>query len=213
MKKRLLSLLLAVCVMTAMVPVMTTEARADTVPDKIVGYLESYIMQAGDTVIAVCNKKGIDFGTNANYIARINNITNYSNMKVGQSILLPVKKTSNAVSHYTLLQHTLTAGETLQSLCLNYGINADATTTRLMQALNTNYNSLIAGQTFVLPIYVAAAGTPTPTPAATPVAPPPPAPRPPPPPPAPPARPHGHPGAHQHRSGEVLSQASHHAGR
>ena len=63
MKKRLLSLLLAVCVMTAMVPVMTTEARADTVPDKIVGYLESYIMQAGDTVIAVCNKKGIDFGT------------------------------------------------------------------------------------------------------------------------------------------------------
>jgi len=167
MKKRLLSLLLVVCVTVAMVPVMTTAARADTVPDKIVGYLESYIMQAGDTVIAVCNKKGIDFDTNANTIARINNITNYSNMKVGQSILLPVKTTSNAVSHYTLLQHTINTGETLQSLCLSYGINADATATRIMQAMNNNYNNLIAGQTFILPIYVAAAGTATPSPAPT----------------------------------------------
>ena len=166
MKKRLLCMLLSVCLVLTVIPVMTTPARADEVPDKIVGYLENYIMQAGDTVIAVCNKKGIDFNTNANYIARINEITNYSNMKVGQSLWLPVKTTSSGVAHYTLLQHTLLTGETLQSLCVSYGINYN-NTIKLMTALNPNINNLIAGQTFTLPLYVAAAGTPTTTPAPT----------------------------------------------
>lgn len=161
MKKRLLSLLLAVCVMAAMLPVMTTAAKADGP----VGYLEKYVMQAGDTVIAVCNKKGIDFNTNANYIARINGITNYANMKVGQTILLPVK-TSSGADRYTLLQHTIQTGETLQSICINYSLDY-ASSIQLMTALNTNINNLIVGQTIILPIYVAPIGSATPSPAPT----------------------------------------------
>ena len=48
MKKRLLSLLLTVCLVAALVTGLTGTANADD--DKVVGYLTSYTLKAGDTI-------------------------------------------------------------------------------------------------------------------------------------------------------------------
>lgn len=154
----------------AAIPGLTVTARADDdkVADKVVGYLQNYILQAGDTIIAVCDGLKIDFYKNADYIAKINNIANYSYMMPGKSLWLPVEKTSSTTAHYTLLSHTLVFGETLYGLCIDYGIDFYSTY-QMLAALNSNINNLIAGQTVILPVYVAATGTPaTPAPGTTP---------------------------------------------
>ena len=62
MKKRLLSLLLTVCLVAALVTGLTGTANADD--DKVVGYLTSYTLKAGDTIYGVCEAKKIDFNAN-----------------------------------------------------------------------------------------------------------------------------------------------------
>ena len=86
MKKRLLSLLLTVCMV---VMLFTGLAATASAADTIKGYLVSYTLQAGDTIYAVCEAKGIDFDNNLNLIAKINNITNYNYMMPGKQLWLP----------------------------------------------------------------------------------------------------------------------------
>ena len=78
MKKRLISLLLAVCL-----TVILLTGTAYAANDKVAGYLVSYTFQAGDTIYSVCERRNIDFATNLDKIARLNNITNYNYMMPG----------------------------------------------------------------------------------------------------------------------------------
>ncbi len=164
MKKRLISLLLAVCMVTALFTGLATTASA--VDDKVSGYLVPYTFQAGDTIYALCEKRGIDFAANLDKIGKINNITNYNYMMPGKQLWLPSKTAVTGAPYYTLLAHTLVAGETPAGLCQSYGIDYAANYT-LLAALNNNMTTFMAGQVFTLPLYVTApapATTPTPTP-------------------------------------------------
>lgn len=165
MKKRLISLLLTVCMLTVLFAGLTVNVSADT-PDKITGYLVSYTFKAGDTIYAVCEAKGIDFSTNLNQIAKINNITNFNYMMPGKVLWLPSKTATTDQAYYSLLTHVIKAGETPASLCQSYGVNYN-TNYNLLAALNSNMNVFMVGQTFVLPLYIDPSGsTPTPTPTA-----------------------------------------------
>ena len=163
MKKRLLSLLLTVCMVVMLFTGLGgTAAAADTVN----GYLISYTFKAGDTIYAVCEKFGIDFAANLNLISRLNNITNYNYMMPGNVIWIPSKTTTTNAPYYTLLAHVLATGETPSSLCQAYGVDY-AGCYNMLAALNNNLTVFMAGQTFILPIYVDPTGgktTPTPTP-------------------------------------------------
>ena len=165
MKKRLLSLLLTVCMV---VMLFTGLAATASAADTIKGYLVSYTLQAGDTIYGVCEAKGIDFDTNLNLIAKINNITNYNYMMPGKVLWLPSASATTAAPYYSLLAHTLAAGETPASLCQSYGVDYNGSY-NLLAALNNNLNVFMTGQVFILPLYInpTAATTTTTTTAAT----------------------------------------------
>ena len=164
MKKRLLSLLLTVCLVAALFTGLTGTANA--ADDKVVGYLTSYTLKAGDTIYGVCEAKKIDFNANLAMIGKINGITNYNYMMPGKVLWLPTKTATTSESYYSLLSHTLVAGETPAALCQSYGIDYNANY-KLLAALNNNLNVFMAGQQFILPLYVTPAGAATPTPAPT----------------------------------------------
>jgi len=158
MKKRLTSLLLAVCMTVVMIA--GTAVTASAADDKVAGYLVSYTFQAGDTIYGVCEKKGIDFNTNLAAIGKINGITNYNYMMPGKLLWLPSTTATTDAPYYSLLAHTLVAGETPAGLCQSYGIDYNANY-NLLSALNTNLATFMAGQVFILPLYITPAGTDT----------------------------------------------------
>lgn len=164
MKKRFLSLLLTVCLVAALFTGLTGTALAAN--DKVVGYLTSYTFKAGDSIYSVCEAKKIDFSSNLATIGKINSITNYNYMMPGKVLWLPTKTASTSEAYYSLLSHTLVAGETPAALCQSYGIDYNANY-KLLAALNNNLNVFMAGQQFILPLYVTPAGAATPTPAPT----------------------------------------------
>ena len=151
MKKRLFSLLLALCMTVALFAGLgTTAAAAD---DRVSGYLVSYTVQAGDTIYGICAKKGINFDANITMIGKINSITNYNYMMPGKVLWLPVASTVTGEAYYTLLSHTLAAGETPASLCQSYGIDYNSSY-NLLAALNSNLTTLMTGQAIILPLYI-----------------------------------------------------------
>ena len=154
MKKRLLSLLLTVCMVVMLFTGLAVTASA---ADTIKGYLVSYTFQAGDTMYGVCDAKGIDANTQLNTIARINNITNYNYMLPGKVLWLPSSTATTASPYYSLLSQTLAPGETPASLCQSYGVDYNGSY-NLLAALNGNLTSFMAGQPFILPEYVVPGG-------------------------------------------------------
>ena len=81
--KKMKRFLLSVCILAMLIGCMGMSAFADN--DDYV----TYKMTAGDTVIAVCNKYGINFGQNQTWITNVNHITNYNDIKVGKVLYLP----------------------------------------------------------------------------------------------------------------------------
>lgn len=82
MKKRLLSTLLTLCMVAALFSGFSVTASADS------NTIE-HTLAAGETVIGVCQKYGIDFYANYRWITEKNKITNYGNLKPGRVIILP----------------------------------------------------------------------------------------------------------------------------
>lgn len=81
MKKHLMRLLLVLCMVTAMFSTLTVGAlAANTV---------SYQLKAGDTVASVCKNLGIDFPANREWIKKANNITDFTKLRVGRTLVLP----------------------------------------------------------------------------------------------------------------------------
>lgn len=55
-------------------------------------YLKSYVVKEGDTLESICEKEGIDYGTNYRIILAMNGIKEDVTDMVGQQIILPVLK-------------------------------------------------------------------------------------------------------------------------
>ena len=158
MKKRLLSLLLTVCLVAALFTGLTGTANA--ADDKVVGYLTSYTLKAGDTIYGVCEAKKIDFNANLAMIGKINGITNYNYMMPGKVILIPTKTVPGAGSYHKIMAHKIVSGDTLYALCASYGLDYYAYS-KLISLLNPNaaYYNLLPGNILYMPQYVAASTT------------------------------------------------------
>ena len=124
MKKRLLSLLLTVCLVAALFTGLTGTANA--ADDKVVGYLTSYTLKAGDTIYGVCEAKKIDFNANLAMIGKDQRHHELQLHDARQGPLAPTKTATTSESYYSLLSHTLVAGETPAALCQSYGIDYNA---------------------------------------------------------------------------------------
>ncbi len=160
MKKRVIGMLLCFCMVTALLCGMSGMAYADNTVE--------YTLKAGDTVIGVCQKLGIDFYANQAWIMQKNNIANFNNMKVGTKLVLPAASAKDntgtaaagkgastaagdAVSYY-LIEHVMAAGETVYSVCNQLGVDFAANSDKI-KAINgiSNYNKVSVGAKVLLP--------------------------------------------------------------
>ena len=55
-------------------------------------YFKSYIVEPGDSLLAICNKQGIDYSSTYRIILSLNGIEDANAIYVGQTILLPIEK-------------------------------------------------------------------------------------------------------------------------
>ena len=166
MKKRALSLLLSLALVLALFCGMSVNAYADNTVQ--------VTMKAGETVLSICQRLGIDFYANQAWIMKTNNITNFSALKVGTTLTLPTGKTAadNTVAAGTgtttatgdtvafyLVNHTMNSGETVYAVCRGMGIDFNANSERI-KALNniTSFNKVSVGQNLQLPSPTAPTG-------------------------------------------------------
>ena len=99
-------------------------------------WLIPYTMQKGETVAGVCNTLGISFATYSDQIKTINNISTWSKVAAGKTLLLPSASAPAAgTSCYAVVAHQVQKGETTYSICNEYGISYNANAS-LLQTLN-----------------------------------------------------------------------------
>ncbi|MBR6114961.1 MAG: LysM peptidoglycan-binding domain-containing protein, partial [Oscillospiraceae bacterium] len=156
MKKRLVSLVMALCLTVTLFAGLGTTAYA--AEDTVKGYLVSYTVKAGDTIFGICEKLGIDFDKNLQMIAKINGLINFNYLVPGKVLWMPSSTASTSSAYYTLLQHTLVAGEAPAALCQSYGIDYNKSLT-MLSGLNENFYAFMAGTNILLPLYVNPTGT------------------------------------------------------
>ena len=143
---------------TTTTPIVTAAPAAAT--DTVGGYLISHTLKSGETVYSVCNYYGIKFDENSDKIQKLNNIKNYTSLKVGQVLLLPSATPPASGNYYKLVAHKVVSGDTVVAICsangIEYGKNID-----LLKAINNknDLTSIKVGETFLVPIPATASGT------------------------------------------------------
>ena len=117
-------------------------------------WLIPYTMQKGETVAGVCNVLGISFATYSEQIKTINNISTWSKVAAGKTLLLPSASAPAAgTSCYAVVAHQVQKGETTYSICNQYGISYNANMS-LLQTLNkgTSLTNIKYGRTLYVPV-------------------------------------------------------------
>ena len=84
MMKRLISLLLSLCIVAGLFACMTTTAYAD-------GDTQKYTVVSGDNLYAICAKLKVDYAKNLNWIVNTNNLKNPDKLDVGQVLTMPAE--------------------------------------------------------------------------------------------------------------------------
>jgi LysM repeat protein len=106
------------------------------------GGARPYTVRVGDTLSRIAR----DFGVSQDELAKLNNITNPDQLKVGQQLRIPTTGASPAAG--PARTHTVRAGETLSTIAQQYGVTPWA----LQTANNiTNANQIYAGQVLKIP--------------------------------------------------------------
>ena len=121
-------------------------------------WLIPYTMQKGETVAGVCNVLGISFATYSEQIKTINNISTWSKVAAGKTLLLPSASAPAAgISCYAVVAHQIQKGETTYSICNQYGVSYNANAS-LMQTLNkgTSLTNIKYGKTLYVPVVTVA---------------------------------------------------------
>lgn len=187
MKKRLISMLLAVLLVTSLMGGMSVGAYAADYSTV------SYTIVKGDTLLQICNNLGLNFYTCQAAINKLNNISDaqYTKLRVGQTLTMPASNAdgvkiaqssissgsstgsgsntsggssgnvSNANIAYWLIPYTIQRGETMVGVCNTLGINFNAYSEQIKNINGiSSWNKVAAGKALLLPTNTApAAGT------------------------------------------------------
>ena len=138
MKKRLISLFMAVVMLMSLCTVLGTSASA-------AANVTTVTLAKGQTVLSLCQSLGVDFYTYKNLIMNLNGFTSegqFSKLAVGQQIVLP----ANAAAAATL------AGSTTAGSATTIGSTTTAgTTPATIPAAGTSTGTLTTGQATAIP--------------------------------------------------------------
>lgn len=184
MKKRFISMLLAVLLVVSLFAGTSVSAYADGEYKTV-----SYTIVKGDTLLQICNNMGLNFYTCQTAINKLNNFTSeaqYRKLYVGQVIKLPAtnedaaKIASSYISSgtgsgtvvntgsssgssgnvsgnvaYWLIPYTIQRGETVVGVCNTLGISFNTYSSQIMKINNiSSWNNVAAGKTLLLPTAV-----------------------------------------------------------
>lgn len=184
MKKRFISMLLAVLLVVSLFAGTSVSAYADGEYKTV-----SYTLVKGDTLLQICNNMGLNFYTCQTAINKLNNFTSeaqYRKLYVGQVIKLPAtnedaaKIASSYISGstgsgtvvntgsssgstgnvsgnvaYWLIPYTIQRGETVVGVCNTLGISFNTYSSQIMKINNiSSWNKVAAGKTLLLPTAV-----------------------------------------------------------
>ena len=150
MKKKLISFLLCVCMISALFCVMSATASAAS--DYFTVKLKS-----GDTVSGVCASNGIDYQKNKNLIMVLNGMSKESeldNLAAGTSIKLPAKKTiiSDDKVKYYVIPYVIESGDYISNIYWLWGLNWQKYEEDIKSLNYTdNLDTLWIGSTYLLP--------------------------------------------------------------
>ncbi|MDO5444277.1 MAG: LysM peptidoglycan-binding domain-containing protein [Eubacteriales bacterium] len=116
-------------------------------------YLIPHVVQYGETLASICNTYGTSYGQYASMILGMNSISNANNVWAGKTIYVPSTKAPTGGGFYAVVNHVVSSGETMTSICNNYGTSYAANAT-LINGLNskTNLNTIYAGQSLYIPV-------------------------------------------------------------
>ena len=109
--------------------------------DTVNCYVISYPIKSGDTVINIYKARNSDYKTYYNLMLKLNKMSNVNNLRVGQTLLLPVSSVlpgDNVV--YTIMNHPMKSGETVYGV-ITSGYKMDyKANTELLKAINNKEN-------------------------------------------------------------------------
>ena len=150
---------------TTAVPVVTTTAAVSApvavtaqAGDTVVSYLVNHVMRSGETVGGICNALGVSFDANKEQIKKLSNITNWNNIPVGKTVVIPSLVAPAGSSYTAIVAHRVVGGETVGSICARFGLDFGKVQNQLKALNNTdNLNVIKAGQIFYVPVPGAAA--------------------------------------------------------
>lgn len=146
--KKTVSLLLCLSLLLALCPAVFAVNS-----DYAAFYLTEYKVQAGDTLTAICETRGLKYAEYATIIKNVNGIANPNALVAGRSYWIPTKSLGEAESYYIVYRHVLTSGETISALCTGYGTTTNAVGS-MLQAINgvSSLTGFSAGTAIYLPV-------------------------------------------------------------
>ncbi len=140
----------------------TTTSSTSAVQSNLVGrtvsyYLVPHVVAKGETLNDICNALGTSYYAYASVILGVNGLASPNKLQAGKTIYVP-SATAPATGGYAVVAHSVAAGETLTSICSQYGLDYQSNKT-LVNGLNsgTNMNKIYAGQTIYVPTKTTAA--------------------------------------------------------
>lgn len=120
-------------------------AAACTAAAATTGSTSKYVVQAGDTLMAIARR----FGTTVEELVALNGLANPDSLALGQELVVPATSGAGETTTGGATQrHVVTSGDTLNSIARQYGVTVEA----LQQANGiTNPNFIYIGQELVIP--------------------------------------------------------------
>lgn len=127
-------------------------------------YLVPHVVSSGETLNGICNGLGTSYTANSAMILGMNGISNANNIKAGKNVYIPTTKAPVSGNCYAVVEHTVSSGENLTSICSQYGVNY-ASNAQLVSGLNAgkDVSRIYAGQKLYIPVLTASTGVSVPS--------------------------------------------------
>ncbi len=133
----------------------TTSTSAGVAPTgyAVAFYLVPHTVKGGETLNDICNLYGTNYYTYSSMILAMNGIKNAASVWAGKTIYVPAASAPAGGTFYSVIAHSVKSGETLTSICSQYGMNYGGLKT-VVDGLNagTNINSIKVGQIVYVPV-------------------------------------------------------------
>ncbi len=128
----------------------TAAAAALSGADYVAAYLVPYVVKAGETLYGICVANGVDYSRYADLIVQASSIKSANWIHAGDVLYIP--SSTAAANGFTIVAHTVKAGETTYGICQSLGIDYSARA-NMIAALNPgkNLSSIRLGQLLLFP--------------------------------------------------------------